>query len=233
MPKLENKPVTWLKPGPKQPRETFEEDELRGLGESLMRKQLQPILAQPDEPSIACLMRRVPELLALLVRLRFPYQDAEDAVQVALIRGAQWLRTGKVHDLTDRQAWLRTVAIRAARTIARRRKWHALSDSVVPTVAPFDELEQREEERVRMAALLEAVDRLPDDLRHLFVYCKLRGNTIRDASGKFGLPEGTVNGRLIQARWLLRDDLRSQGFDIPEDPRQTRKRRARAYGARL
>ncbi|MBP3955467.1 ParB/RepB/Spo0J family partition protein [Gemmata sp. G18] len=53
MPKLENKPLSWLKPDPNQPRKSFIEAELRLLGESLRRKQLQPVLCQPDGTIIA------------------------------------------------------------------------------------------------------------------------------------------------------------------------------------
>jgi len=50
---LQIKPLTWLKPDPKQPRKNFNEIELRHLGESLKVRQLQPILALPDGTIIA------------------------------------------------------------------------------------------------------------------------------------------------------------------------------------
>ncbi len=50
---LQQKPLAWFKLDPKQPRKTFDEIELRLLGESLRKKQLQPVLAQPDGTLIA------------------------------------------------------------------------------------------------------------------------------------------------------------------------------------
>jgi ParB family transcriptional regulator, chromosome partitioning protein len=53
MPQLTTKPLTWLRPDPKQPRKSFEEAELLALGQSLKVRQLQPVLALPDGTLIA------------------------------------------------------------------------------------------------------------------------------------------------------------------------------------
>jgi ParB/RepB/Spo0J family partition protein len=47
------KPLSFFKPDPKQPRKTFDENDLRRLGESLRAKQIQPVLTQPDGTIIA------------------------------------------------------------------------------------------------------------------------------------------------------------------------------------
>lgn len=47
-PQLTSKPLSWLKPDPKQPRKHFDQAELRLLGTSLKVRQLQPVLARPD-----------------------------------------------------------------------------------------------------------------------------------------------------------------------------------------
>ncbi|HZZ78900.1 MAG TPA: ParB/RepB/Spo0J family partition protein [Gemmataceae bacterium] len=43
-----NKPVDFFKPDPTQPRKSFDEAELKMLGESLKKKQIVPVLAKPD-----------------------------------------------------------------------------------------------------------------------------------------------------------------------------------------
>lgn len=53
MPKIEIKPLSWFKPDPNQPRKSFDEAELRQLGESLKKGQLRPIFVQPDGTIIA------------------------------------------------------------------------------------------------------------------------------------------------------------------------------------
>ena len=43
------KPLSWFKPDPNQPRKSFNEAELRALGESMKAHgQLQPVVAKPD-----------------------------------------------------------------------------------------------------------------------------------------------------------------------------------------
>ncbi len=67
MPKLESRPLAFFKPDPKQPRKTFDETDLRNLGESLKVKQLQPVLCQPDGTIIAGERRyRAARLVGLL-----------------------------------------------------------------------------------------------------------------------------------------------------------------------
>ena len=62
MPKLEQKPLTWFKRDPRQPRKLPEDDaeltleqraDLIALGESLKRGQVQPVLTQPDGTLVA------------------------------------------------------------------------------------------------------------------------------------------------------------------------------------
>jgi ParB/RepB/Spo0J family partition protein len=48
MPQLASKLVSWMKPDPSQPRKTFDEDDLRRLGESLKVRQNDPVQAKPD-----------------------------------------------------------------------------------------------------------------------------------------------------------------------------------------
>jgi len=45
---LTKKPLTFLRPDPNQPRKSFDNDELKSLGESLKKKQLVPALAKGD-----------------------------------------------------------------------------------------------------------------------------------------------------------------------------------------
>lgn len=47
MTKIESKLVSWLKPDPDQPRKTFDEDHLRQLGASLLKKQWYALLVRP------------------------------------------------------------------------------------------------------------------------------------------------------------------------------------------
>jgi RNA polymerase sigma factor (sigma-70 family) len=144
-----------------------------------------------------------------LLYLRFHREDAEDAVQEALMRAFQSVRSGHFCRVRDEERWLRKVAVRSALTISGRRfrrvRVHAFRHD--PEVRPFDAFDREEEVRARLLKVYEAAGRLPNRLREVFVYCKVDGHTIAEAAEHFGLPPGTVNGRLIRARGLLRARL--------------------------
>lgn len=77
MPKLEIKPLTWFKTDPRQPRKHFDEADLRQLGESLRKKQLQPVLCQPDGTIVAGERRYRAALLAGLPTLEVKIADEQ------------------------------------------------------------------------------------------------------------------------------------------------------------
>ncbi len=170
----------------------------------------------PEPPSKGCLVRRQPELVAMLIGMGFSPEDAADSAQEAVVCGLRILDAGHADDIMNRSAWLRSVAIRNARKILRRRRQRQLPAFAVPEINPFSEMEQREEETHRLICLRAAVAKLPDALRELLVFCAIEGQTYVAASRHFGLAVGVVSKRLNQARQLLRSTLRQQGFDVPE-----------------
>lgn len=162
----------------------------------------------PD-PAEARLAERVPELTAMLVRMGFPHHDADDAVQDAVFVGLRYLRSGKARTVVNPEAWLNTIAVRAACKAAKRR---LVSDPVAvaaAVTAPCDEVARRDETEV----LLRAVRELPDGPRQVLAFCDLEGHTYGEAAREFGLCAGVVGRRLRVARDTLRDRLRGRGFD--------------------
>jgi ParB family chromosome partitioning protein len=76
MPQLFTKPLSWFKVNP-QVRKTFDETDLRHLGESLKVKQLQPVLAQPDGTLIAGERRYRAAMLVGLATLEAKIADEQ------------------------------------------------------------------------------------------------------------------------------------------------------------
>ncbi len=102
MAQLTTKPLSWFKTNP-QVRKTFDEAELRLLGESLRHKQLQPVLAKPDGTIIAGERRYRAAKLADLPNLMVivteePLTDAE-------VRAIQLTENIHRADLTGYEKW--------------------------------------------------------------------------------------------------------------------------------
>ena len=168
--------------------------------------------ASPDD-----LDRASDDLLSMLIRMGFPFAVAEDAVQTALLKDQEWLANGRASTIRNRQAWLRTLAIRAAQhDKRRRRRERAMDAGTEPTVLSFPALDQEEEDRHRLDAIVAALELLPEEFRTVLLMHTIGGRTIRRIADDLGMTFGVANHRLNRARQIVRDELRSQGFDLPE-----------------
>lgn len=163
----------------------------------------------PPGMSESSLAERLRELTAMLVRMRFSRHDAEDASQEAALVGLQYLHGGKAPAVTNPEAWLRTVAVRAACKAAGRRLACDPVAVEAAAAAPCEEVARRDEAE----ALLRAIGELPEGPRQALVFCALEGHTYGEAAGQFGVCAGAVGRRLLAARVTLRDRLRGRGFD--------------------
>ena len=103
MAKLETKPLGLLKPDPNQPRKHFDEAGLRLLGESIRKKQLQPILAKPDGTIIAGERRYRAAMLVGLPTLLVIVTD--EPLTEAEIRALQLTENIHRADLTGHEKW--------------------------------------------------------------------------------------------------------------------------------
>ena len=101
---LAQKPITWFRTDPNQPRKHFDEADLRLLGESMRKKQLQPVLALPDGTLIAGERRyRAAKLVGLPT---LEVKIADEQLTPAQIKVWQLVENMQRADLTGYEKWL-------------------------------------------------------------------------------------------------------------------------------
>ncbi|WP_326560759.1 SigE family RNA polymerase sigma factor [Micromonospora sp. NBC_01796] len=125
--------------------------------------------------------------------------EAEDAVQEAYSRA--WPRWSKLHDYADPEAWVRTVAYRAAvsswRKATNRLRAHRLhgAPADVPELGP------------EHITLVEGLRKLNADQRYVLVLHHLVGLSVEDIAHETGVAVGTVKSRLSRGRRALAVEL--------------------------
>lgn len=134
----------------------------------------------------------------LLRRLGVPEAQVDDAAQEVF-----WVAARRIADIDLGRAhsFLYGVALRVASQERRKRAIVPLGDDDLDDVrdhapSPEEQLDQR-----RARALLDAVlDRMPDDLRSVFVLFELEGLEVKAIADLHEIPLGTASSRLRRAR---------------------------------
>lgn len=162
-----------------------------------------------DGEAVRELYRRyAPRVYAVVRRLAGDEQLAEDWAQEAWVRAIRALPNfrGDARFST----WLHRIAVNAV--LGRMRKSKREQDRLqVADELNAAHLETGDSGTLR--DLTEAVDRLPDGARHVFVLNAVYGYTHEEAADMLGIAAGTSKAQLHRARRLLAQQLKEQGFD--------------------
>lgn len=132
--------------------------------------------------------------------LRNPH-DAEDAVQETFLK---LYRTRRWDHVENERAFLARAAWRVA--VERVRKPAADLPAVEPP-SPADNPEQAAIAADRAALVARLIDALPEHLRQPLALSTVEEMTSQEIGAVMGISEGTVRGRLLRARQILREKL--------------------------
>lgn len=188
------------------------------LGETPQERQrsdselLHRFLAERDETAFRHLVHRhgrmVLSVCRQVLRQREDAEDAFQAVFLILARNAASIR--KTNALAS---WLYGVAYRTslkARAATNKRRQH---EKQAAQSRPM-QIEREWAWRELQAVLAEEVARLAAKYRAPFELCCLEGMSRGEAARQLGWKEGTVSGRLAEARKILQARLEHRGFTL-------------------
>ncbi len=149
----------------------------------------------------------VDKVYGLCLRMTGNVSEAEDCTQEAFIQA--WNKMARFRGDSAFATWLHRIAVNAVLGRIRKSKRErdriaAVSDVEPVRVATGDTGELRD--------LAEAIDRLPERARHVFVLNAVYGYSHEEAAGMLGIAAGTSKAQLHRARRLLMQQLESEGF---------------------
>jgi RNA polymerase sigma-70 factor (ECF subfamily) len=150
----------------------------------------------------------VDKVYGLCLRMTGNPSEAEDCAQEAFIQA--WKKMGKFRGDSAFSTWLHRVAVNTVLGRIRKSKREqdrimAVTDTAPPTVATGDTGELRD--------LSEAVDRLPQGARNVFVLHAVYGYSHDETGEMLGIATGTSKAQLHRAKRLLAQQLKQQGFE--------------------
>ena len=139
---------------------------------------------------------RIEPLKEQLYRVAYLYLGSEsaavDAVDEAVYRG--YLKRRSLRREAYFSTWLTRILINVCLDELRRRQRET----------PVETLPERAETPYDALPLLEALERLPEDLRSVIALRYFGGFTLAETARALGLPEGTVSSRQRRALQLLK-----------------------------
>ena len=149
------------------------------------------------------------KILFLLALVSLPkVSEAEDCTQEAFIHA--WNKIGKFRGDSAFSTWMHRIAVNSVlgRMRKSRRERDRIQLAAETAVAPASINDSGE-----LRDLSEAVDRLPEGARHVFVLHAVYGYSHAETGRMLDIAAGTSKAQLHRARRLLAQQLESQGYE--------------------
>ncbi len=150
----------------------------------------------------------VDRVYGLCLRMTGNVSEAEDCTQEAFIQ--VWNQLAKFRGDSAFATWIHRIAVNAV--LGRMRKSRREQDrmQVVTDASTSPALVG---DTANLRDLSDAVDRLPQGARHVFVLYAVYGYSHEEAGNMLGIATGTSKAQLHRARRLLAQQLKQEGFE--------------------
>ena len=150
----------------------------------------------------------IDRVYGLCLRMTGNVAEAEDCAQEAFIQA--WNKLDRFRGDSAFATWLHRIAVNAVLGRIRKSKReqdriHLAAEAQPSPTSMADTGELRD--------LSDAVDRLPEGARHVFVLHAVYGYSHEEASTMLGIAPGTSKAQLHRARRLLAQQLTKEGFE--------------------
>ena len=151
---------------------------------------------------------QIDRVYGICLRMTGNVSEAEDCAQDAFIQA--WNKMDRFRGDSAFSTWLHRIAVNSVLSRIRKAKREqdritAVSDTGVATVTTGDTGELRD--------LSEAVDRLPEGARNVFVLHAIYGYSHDETGQMLGIATGTSKAQLHRAKRLMAQQLKQQGFE--------------------
>ena len=150
----------------------------------------------------------VDKVYGLCLRMTGNVSEAEDCAQEAFIQA--WNKLEKFRGDSAFSTWLHRIAVNSVLGRIRKAKREhdriQLAAETLPVPASVND-------SGNLRDLSDAIDKLPEGARHVFVLYAVYGYSHEEAGNMLGIAAGTSKAQLHRARRLLAQQLEEQGFE--------------------
>ncbi len=150
----------------------------------------------------------IDKVYGICLRMTGNVSEAEDCAQEAFIQA--WNQLEKFRGDSAFSTWLHRIAVNSV--LGRMRKSKREHDRIM-AVAEIDRPTLETGDTGELRDLSEAVDRLPEGARNVFVLHAIYGYSHEEAGDMLGIAIGTSKAQLHRAKLLLVQQLKQQGFE--------------------
>jgi RNA polymerase sigma-70 factor (ECF subfamily) len=150
--------------------------------------------------------RHVDKVYGLCLRMTGNVGEAEDCAQEAFIQA--WKQLKRFRGDSAFSTWLHRIAVNAV--LGRMRKSKREQDRIRAVAEQVEVSPAAVADTGELRDLAEAIDRLPQGARHVFVLNAVYGYSHEEAGNMLGIAVGTSKAQLHRARRMLAEQLEKQ-----------------------